>query len=237
MKIKMLGTGAVYTKYNSATTLVDECILVDTPNGGLKQFLKNDNDISKLHTILITHMHGDHIADLLFFLTYIVRYVNTNEPINVIGPIGIKEKLRDFERVYEFKEEYYIEKKYNMKIIEIASGIIEVNNYKIQAFEVEHNSTKMCLGYVINDTLGLTGDTTLCEAVEDIFISSKLVVSDCSFLKTTNTHMGVDSVGYLIEKYNKKVIPTHLRDETREYLKENKINNLYLLNDFDDFSI
>ena len=42
MKIKLVGTGAMYTAYNSACTLIDNKIIVDMPNGTIKQLLKEE---------------------------------------------------------------------------------------------------------------------------------------------------------------------------------------------------
>ena len=39
MKIKLLGTGSIYSKYNCASELVDNKILIDVGQGILKQIL------------------------------------------------------------------------------------------------------------------------------------------------------------------------------------------------------
>ena len=36
MKIELVGTGAIYTKYNGACTLINEDTIVDMPNGTLR---------------------------------------------------------------------------------------------------------------------------------------------------------------------------------------------------------
>lgn len=68
MKITLIGTGSMYTKYNSASTLINDDLLVDLPNGTTKQLLKQGFDLTKIKTILITHFHGDHTADIPFFI-------------------------------------------------------------------------------------------------------------------------------------------------------------------------
>lgn len=235
MKIKMLGTGCIYTKYNSATTLINDTILVDAPNGSLKQFLKNENDINKLNTILVTHMHGDHTADIIFFLAY-NKHLRNNNMITIVGPTGIKNKLVELEKAYNFTNENDFENYYNVKIIETFNEIVLVNGNKIQAIEVIHGNEKNTQGFVINDTVGYTGDSILCDGVEKIFSLSKVVVADCSHLRSNNYHMGVNNIEYLIKKYWKPIIATHLRDETREYLIANPRKNLYVVDDFTEFN-
>lgn len=48
MKIKVIGTGAIYTSYNSASTLVNDELIIDMPNGNHKQLLKMGQDIQKI---------------------------------------------------------------------------------------------------------------------------------------------------------------------------------------------
>ena len=93
MKITLIGTGAMYTKYNSASTLINEDLIVDMPNGTVKQLLKRNFDLTKIKTILVTHLHGDHTADIPFFIKYIFNCKKLKETINIIGPKGTKEKI------------------------------------------------------------------------------------------------------------------------------------------------
>ena len=52
MKIKVIGTGAIYTKYNSACTLINNELIVDMPNGTLKQLLKMNIKPENIKTII-----------------------------------------------------------------------------------------------------------------------------------------------------------------------------------------
>ena len=49
--------------------------------------------------------------------------------------------------------------------------------------------------------------------------------------------MGIDNIKYLVEKYEKQIITTHLRDTTREKLKNDKINNVLVVEDGYTFEI
>ena len=66
MKLKILGSGNIFSKYNSASCLVDDNILIDVPNGTCK-ILKNIGiEPCNISKILITHFHGDHYLDMPF---------------------------------------------------------------------------------------------------------------------------------------------------------------------------
>lgn len=79
MQINLIGTGAMYTAYNSACTLIDNKIIIDMPNGTVKQMLKKRLPVENIDIILITHMHGDHTADIPFFLN---MYLTTKREIH-----------------------------------------------------------------------------------------------------------------------------------------------------------
>lgn len=207
MNVKLVGTGAIYTKYNGACTLVDNKLIVDMPNGTLKQLLKKGIDCKNIKTILITHKHGDHTAIELF-------------------------------NAYNFENEEEISKYFNLKFIEVLEDEINVNGYEIKSYIVSHGEEKPALGYVINNQLGLTGDTGICDGVERIVKKSKIIIADSSLINGDKCHMGVDNLQYLNTKYGKLIICTHLRDETRQYIKENSsIEGIKVLEDFEEINL
>ncbi len=232
MKISLIGTGAMYTKYNSASTLINDDLIVDMPNGTVKQLLKRGFDLTKIKTILITHLHGDHTADIPFFIKYIFNSENLKEAINIVGPKGIKEKLIELFNAYNFENEAEINNYFNLNIKEILEGTINISTYNISSYLVEHGLEKPALGYIVNDILGLTGDSGLCDGIEKIFSIADVVVSDVSLINGDNCHLGIDNIKYLLEKNNVKVLPTHLRDKTREALLEENISNIQVVEDF-----
>lgn len=237
MNIKLIGTGSIYTKYNSACTMINDEIIVDMPNGTLKQLLKKSYDVTKIHIILITHMHGDHTADLPFFLKHIFWILNRKEKITIIGPIGIQKKIIELFRAYNFENEEQIQKFFNIEFKEVLEEKLVISDYQIHSFEVIHGDERPALGYTINGLVGFTGDSGLCSGIENIFGNSKLVISDCSFMQGDCCHLGVDNLIYLCEKYQTKVIPTHLRDNTREELLKVKLDYIQVVEDFYEFNL
>ena len=146
MKIKLVGTGAMYTAYNSACTLIDNKIIVDMPNGTIKQLLKENINVGLIDIILITHMHGDHTADIPFFLKYIFNYLKIKKNIKIVGPLGIKNKIIKLFNAYNFEDEKEIEQFFNIEFIEILENEIEINNYFIKSYLVLHGEEKPALG-------------------------------------------------------------------------------------------
>lgn len=239
MKVELIGTGAIYTKYNSACTLINEDIIVDMPNGTLKQLLKNYKP-EKIKTILITHMHGDHTADVPFFLKYVYNFSKIDNKIVIIGPKGIENQIVKLFEAYRFEDKEEIERAMKIKYIELEQEneiINNINSYKVQSILVSHGEEKPAYGYVVNDVIGLTGDTGICNGAEEIVKNSKITIADASLFEGDSCHMGIDNIKYLIEKYGKQIIATHLRDTTREKLKSEKINNILVVEDGYTFEI
>ena len=210
MKIELVGTGAIYTKYNGACTLINEDTIVDMPNGTLKQLLKKNYTPEKIKTILI------------------------------IGPKGIEDKIVQLFGAYNFENKKEIEQAMKIKYIELEQEntvIQNINGYKIQSILVSHGEERPAYGYVINDDIGLTGDSGICSGVEEIVRNSKITIADTSLFEGDSCHMGIDNIKYLVEKYEKQIITTHLRDTTREKLKNDKINNVLVVEDGYTFEI
>lgn len=194
MNVKLVGTGAIYTKYNGACTLVDNKLIVDMPNGTLKQLLKKGIDCKNIKTILITHKHGDHTADVPFFLKHIFNGIKDSREITIIGQNGIKRKIIELFNAYNFENEEEISKYFNLKFIEVLEDEINVNGYEIKSYIVSHGEEKPALG--------------------------------------------VDNLQFLNTKYGKLIICTHLRDETRQYIKENSsIEGIKVLEDFEEINL
>ncbi len=234
MKVELIGTGAIYTKYNSACTLINDNIIVDMPNGTLKQLLKKNYNIEKIRTILVTHMHGDHTGDIPFFLKHVYSFNKFKNEIVIIGPKGIENQIVKLFNAYRFEDRKEIEENMNIKYIELEQEnltIKDINSYKVQSILVSHGEEKPAYGYIINDTVGVTGDSGICDGVEEIVKNSKTTIADTSLLEGDSCHMGIDNIKYLIEKYQKPIIATHLRDTTRERLKNDNIENILVVED------
>ncbi len=239
MKVQLVGTGAIYTKYNSACTLVNQELMVDMPNGTLKQLLKNNHDPEKIKMILITHMHGDHTADIPFLLKHVYNYINIHNEIVIIGPKGIADKVVELFAAYRFEDREEIQELMNIKFIELnkEETEIELEGYKIKAIQVSHGEEKPAYGYNINNALSCTGDSRICKGVEKLIKSSKVTIADTSLIQGNHDHMGIDNIKYLAEKYNKQIVATHLRDTTREVLKKEDNKNILVVEDGYQFEI
>ena len=228
MNIKMIGSGSIMSKENSPSYLVDGSILVDVPNGTNKAIKRLKYDITNLKAILITHFHAYHFFDLPFILLNL--YINTKDKrkdkLYIVCNENEKYKIKKIIELSSFKSYDEFLNKLNIEIVGINDGMI-LNNildeYIIQIIEIKHSCP--AFGYIIsskmeNKKIGFTGDSILCSGVERIVKESDISFCDTSEITgNQDSHMGIDNIKYLLEKYNKKIVTTHLREDTRNEIK------------------
>lgn len=231
MKVRLLGTGAIYSKYNCASELIDDKILVDVGNGILKELRKINYNLTKLEMIIITHLHADHYADLPALILNLEVEENL-KPIYIAGPKGLKENLTALCHIYyqDFFDKFFEEKIKFIEILPETKVIDLLNDYDIKIQKVNHCNIES-YGYIINNKLGITGDTCLCKEVLNIFENSEIVITDISMIEGTNYHMGINEIETIRKTYKNKIIATHLRDDTREELKKKCLKDVIIKED------
>lgn len=224
MKAKLIRTGSIQSKRNSACTLIDNKILIDVPNGITKRLMNMDEDVHGLEVCIITHFHGDHCFDLPFLLLTLAGNETREKPFYIIGPKGIEEKTKQLMEIAFPGDWEFVEKYVKSIFIEVENQTnITIEDFTILPIQVEHGNCENAYGYVIerdNKKIGLTGDSCLCDGIETIGKQCDVMIADMSLEKGSNTHMGIDDMIYLSQKYSKTIYPTHMRETTREKAKE-----------------
>ena len=113
----------------------------------------------------------------------------------------------------------------------------KVDGYLINSYIVDHGETKPAYGYVVEKggkSVGFSGDSMYCEAIEEIVKKSDVSVLDMSKIEGHSNHMGIDNIKMLCEKYpDKKIVATHMQDNSREESKKLDIKNLIIPDDGD----
>lgn len=231
MEVRIIGSGSMWTSYNSASYLVDDSIIVDFPNGMCKNLFRLGIDPRKINNVLITHFHGDHYFDIPFY--FLLKSRAEDKKLNIYCSEEGQEKNLKIAQL-AFPNSYddamnSIQLKYdfNDKFI--------IGDYNISKLLVDHGRMKPCYGYIFSKDdikFGFTGDTTLCENVEYMASICKYLFCDCMFIKGTNKHMGIDMLEELLDKYeNCTFVVSHLEDTTRETLKRLNLKNVIVPED------
>ena len=237
MNIELVGTGSIGAMQMSASTLIDNKILIDMPNGIVKRLKQTGHNILDIETCLITHLHGDHFLDIPFFM-FEKYFQKVTSMTKIICPKGTMDKSKDLFDL-AFPEEWNkVSKLSYVEFVEFE----EMNGEKITdelyvtSKLVEHGDLKPAYGYIVNiqgRSIGFSGDSRLCNNIFDIVEKSEISILDMSVTdKKTDAHMSLYDIKEICEKYkDKTIVATHMHDYTRERAKEEKIDNLIVPED------
>ena len=221
MHIKTVGTGSLAVRQRSACTLIDGQILVDCGNGIVKTLLQQGVDLHKIHTILITHLHGDHFLDLPFLILQHARD-SALPPMRIIGPRRIQEIVGTIGQLIFPDADWQDTYAHSGCSFQEVSNLEPITryNYQITPMELSHGDLRPAYGYMLSDAkiaIGISGDTTMCPAVEDLLAHTDLSVLDATWVDSTTSHLGIKQVQQLADQYQKPIIATHLSDPARAY--------------------
>ena len=242
MKIQFIGTGSITAKENPACLLIDDHILVDCGNGIVKALLKENIDIFAIDTLLITHLHGDHFVDLPFLILP-RSFTPVSNTLRILCPSGTEEAVRKLtELIYSDVEPLSDLCSKGQVVFEEfeAEEEMKAGDYSIRSIPVDHGNFSPSYGFLISDgkhTLGVSGDSTLCEGVEIILQETDAAVLDCSFPEANASHMGSRTLLELSEKYDVILAATHMTPNSRSILKEANKTKIIIPSDYDILNI
>ena len=234
MKIDVIGSGAIFTKYNSASYLIDDKILLDVPNGTCKKLMSMKKDIHEIRNVIITHFHADHYFDFPFLY---LNQMSDEGKTTVYCDKDESYKLYDlvklgFPHIADIMNEHI---SYNFE------NEFKIGKYKVKKVRVEHQEMINCYGYIFDDgnkKIGFTGDSNLCDGSIYLASNCDYLISDCSYIEGKKSHLGIDNLLELLNKNsNLKIFTSHMNDDVREYLNKEKIDRITPLNDFEEINL
>ncbi len=235
MKIQLIGTGTIADISNNASILINDHIVFDMPNGNLKAMIRQNIDILKIDTLIISHTHADHCFDAPFLLWYKKDYYKPGHKLSTKivtdeitrNTVETLIRLSYFSSAREVEKEFIDAKDVNYTKI---CGDVEISNEPM-----EHKDIKFANGYIIKDknvSIGLTGDTSYCEGVRKIASKVDYLICDMTLEMGNDSHIGIDNIIELLKVYpNLKIIPIHMHDKTREEAKKLNLDNLFIYED------
>lgn len=244
MKLKLVGTGSIVSSRRSACSVIDNNILIDCGNGLVKTLAEQGIDVNDIETVLITHLHADHILDLPFFV--ITRAITkAKKTATIYCPKGAEKITKHICNDYiGIGTDIYTQYKKDAKVEFVEIDVLEnkevANGYRIDSYIVEHGDKKPAYGYVVKKdgkAIGFSGDSGYCENIENIVNSSTIAVLEMTRVKDGLQHMGYKNIETFCKKYKKIILTTHMSDEARKYALENPIENLIVPDDGDEFEI
>ncbi|WP_049927900.1 MBL fold metallo-hydrolase [Halopiger goleimassiliensis] len=177
MRITFLGTGsAMPTGERFQTGIVvaedDRRLLIDCGSGVLHRLQQSGVGYENVSTVLLTHHHLDHVADLLPLMK--ARWLAGEDHLEIVGPQGTKSLVDDLLSVHD-----YMEGRLDLQLREVVAGEFSVAGFDVAAYETRHSLP--CLAYRFGDLFTFSGDSEAFPGLANFADESAILAHDCSF--------------------------------------------------------
>jgi ribonuclease BN (tRNA processing enzyme) len=182
MRLTFLGTGSAMPLPDRAQTGLllergDRTLLVDCGAGVLHRLAATDPGYEGVSTVLLTHHHLDHVADLLPLLK--ARWLAGEEHLEVVGPRGTKALVDDLFEAFD-----YLHGRVDVRIREVGGRDFSVAGFDVSAHETRHSVDGFAYRFAGDDDEGdltISSDTEAFEGLAAFADGSSILVHDCSF--------------------------------------------------------
>lgn len=184
MDVTFLGTGSAMPVPERVQTglLVEEAgrtLLVDCGSGVLHRLSQVEAGYEAVSSVLLTHHHLDHVADLLPVLK--ARWLAGETHLEVVGPPGTKSLVDGLLDVHD-----YLRDRVDLRLREVHDGTsFSVAGFEIEALETRHSMT--CFAYRFsreeseNADFTFSGDSEAFAGLANFADGSRVLAHDCSF--------------------------------------------------------
>ncbi len=178
MYVTFLGTGSAMPTPGRAQTGIlleadGQTLLVDCGSGVLENLALTDAGYESVGTVLLTHHHLDHVADLLPLLK--ARWLSGDDHLEVVGPTGTKSLLDDLLDVHD-----YLQGRVELQVREVTpDATFEAAGFEIESYETRHSMP--CLAYRFGDDFAFSGDSEAFDGLIGFADGVTALAHDCSF--------------------------------------------------------
>jgi len=180
MRLTFLGTGSAMPLPDRAQTglLLERDgrrLLVDCGAGVLHRLAATDPGYEGVSTVLLTHHHLDHVADLLPLLK--ARWLEGSDYLEVVGPRGTKALVDDLLDTFD-----YLDGRVDLQVREVGAYDFSVAGFDVRAHETRHSVDGLAYRFDGDDgDLTISSDTEAFESLAAFADGSAVFVHDCSF--------------------------------------------------------
>ena len=184
MQVTFLGTGsAMPTGSRRQTGLLltndERSLLVDCGSGILHRLASTDTGYEGVSSVLLTHHHLDHVADLLPLVK--ARWLAGEEHLEIVGPSGTKQLVDDLLSVHD-----YLDGRIDLRIREVtADHSFEVAGFHTESHETRHSMDGLAYRFAESSDepplFAFSGDTEAFTGLGRFASDCRVLAHDCSF--------------------------------------------------------
>ncbi len=234
MILKILGSVSPYPKedkncvgYLIYDTDDNQKILLDCGNG-ITRLMKFPRDLENL-TIIISHLHKDHYADLsaIAYASYVYHNLGLlNSKVKVYIPNS--KDLEDYHYLINYGTENYMNfYEYDEKTK------LNIHGIKVSFYQTQHNIKTFAVNIIKeNVKISYSADTGFDENISLFFQSSNILICESSFLKhqkmSNINHLSAEEAAIIAKESNtKKLILSHFWPEIDKLNYLNEAKNIF----------
>jgi ribonuclease Z len=216
MRITMLGTGAALPDPDRCHTSIlltlanGRHILLDCGHGATRQLVRVDVNPADVGTLLLTHLHHDHVCELPFFAIS-SWMLGRSGSLAIHGPAGTKSLVGHLFEGGAFDADIraraaYPARQANIEairpqVVEYEAGLVFQDcDIKVSAEAVDHIPPDIspCFGFRIEadgKTVVFSGDTKPCDGIARLAQAADLLIHECTFTNAFIEHRKKTGVG------------------------------------------
>jgi ribonuclease BN (tRNA processing enzyme) len=221
--IRTLGTGDAFGSRGRAHSGIHirapgSSLLIDPGPAIMPQMWKAGLRPSAIDGVLITHLHGDHVAGFPFLLLDFQFASRRKRRLVVAGPRGLAKRLTTLATTC-YRELSDENLRFPIVYKEVNAGDeFTLSGARVSTIGMSHSHTERCLGYRIRSggkTIAVTGDTGWCRSLVTLSADADLLLIECTAYSTESP----DHLSYLQiaahrnELKARRIILTHVGEE------------------------
>ncbi len=210
------GTGIPSLRRGSPGLVVlsdSSVLLIDSGPGALRRMLEAGITYQDPDLLLYTHIHPDHVSDLvpILFACKYAEFPREKELLCIGGP-GFRSYFEKLKKLYGS----WIEpQSYRLTIKEISEEVLLYRDVKILSGPVAHIPESVAYRIEFNGgkSIAVSGDTDYCQNMIDLSFEVDLLVLECAFPdgRKVQGHLTPSLAGRIAsESRCKKLLLTHL---------------------------
>ena len=184
MQVTFLGTGSAMptgSRMQSGLLLSNEghTLLIDCGSGILHRLASTETGYEGVGSVLLTHHHLDHVADLLPLLK--ARWLAGQEHLEIVGPPGTKALVDGLLSVHS-----YLDGRVDLRLREVAAGHpFETAGFDIEGYETRHSMDGLAYRFAESGDeppeFAFSGDSEAFGGLARFADGCRVLAHDCSF--------------------------------------------------------
>jgi ribonuclease BN (tRNA processing enzyme) len=205
-------------------------LLIDSGSGTLRRMLDIGITYRDIDLLLYTHIHPDHVSDLVPIL-FACKYADLprEKDLLCIGGPGFKSY---FEKLSDVYGHWIAPRSYQLTVKEIAQEGMAYRDLKILSRPMAHISESV--GYRIEfkdgKSVAVSGDTDYCQNIIALAFEVDLLVLECSFPdgKKVEGHLTPSLAGRIaMESHCRRLLLIHLYPVCDQFDIAGQCKNIY----------